>query len=540
MADMIKFQQGLLSSLNSKAIANGTLWFTTDEGAIYLDTNGERVRFGDYITVPAIANLPTAGHAYESALYYAKAENVLARWDNTKQGWVQLNAAGLSEISVDTSGGNVLSGVEVVTDAKTNAKKLSFTTTSVATSSALQGLQKTVSDMDAAYKAADTALTTKVNTAQAAAEAAQQSANNNATAITNLDNDLQGQIDTINSTIGGASSGITKDIADLKSADTAINNRIDGIDSAYKAADTTLRKELTGYTAGTGAATGTYKTIKDLSEHMVTAEGDISTLEGTVQGHTTNITNMQTSINNLNAAVGENGSVQEKIDDAVAALRKEIVTDGVLSDNIQHAYDAIEEIAEWLGSDELAKDADTIITELNALNSTVGSASSGLVKDVADLKSADTAIRSEFAAADTTLKNLVVSGNAGTGTYKNINKLSEQVVAAEGDIDDLQGDLSTLSGTVGGHTTKIANLESADTAIRGEFAAADTALKTLVVSGNAGSGTYKNINALSTQMVAAEGDIDDLQSDLSTLSGTVGGHTTQLTNLTALLTWGEF
>ena len=249
---------------------------------------------------------------------------------------------------------------------------------------------------------------------------------------------------------------------------------------------------------------------------------------------------MQTSINNLNAAVGENGSVQEKIDDAVAALRKEIVTDGVLSDNIQHAYDAIEEIAEWLGSDELAKDADTIISELNALNSTVGSASSGLVKDVADLKSADTAIRSEFAAADTTLKNLVVSGNAGTGTYKNINKLSEQVVAAEGDIDDLQGDLSTLSGTVGGHTTKIANLESADTAIRGEFAAADTALKTLVVSGNAGSGTYKNINALSTQMVAAEGDIDDLQSDLSTLSGTVGGHTTQLTNLTALLTWGEF
>ena len=539
MADMIKFQQGLLSSLNSKAIANGTLWFTTDEGAIYLDTNGERVRFGDYITVPAITNLPAAGHAYESALYYAKAENVLARWDKDK-GWVQLNAAGLSEISVDTSGGNVLSGVEVVTDANTKAKKLSFTTTSVATSSALQGLQKTVSDMDAAYKAADTALTTKVNNAQAAAEAAQQSANNNATAITNLDNDLQGQINTINSTIGSASSGITKDIADLKSADTAINNRIDGIDSAYKAADTALRKELTGYTAGTGTATGTYKTIKDLSEHMVAAEGDISTLESTVQGHTTNITNMQTSINNLNAAVGENGSVQEKIDDAVAALRREIVTDGVLSDNIQHAYDAIEEIAEWLGSDELAKDADTIIAELNALNGTVGNASSGLVKDVADLKSADTAIRSEFATADTALKNLVVSGNAGTGTYKNINKLSEQVVAAESDIDDLQGDLSTLSGTVSGHTTKIANLESADTAIRGEFAAADTALKTLVVSGNAGSGTYKNIDKLSAQMVTAESDIDKLQSDLSTLSGTVGGHTTQLTNLTALLTWGEF
>ena len=545
MVDMIKFQQGKLSSLSTQPISNGTLWFTTDEGAIYLDTADKRVRFGDYVIVNTINDLPANGHAHETALYYVKDDNILARWDKNTSKWIQLNAAGLSEISVDTSGGNVLSSVAIVTDARTGAKKLSFTTTSVATSEALTGLQKTVSDLDAAYKAADAALTTKINTAQAAAEAAQTTANTNTQKISDLDTDLQGQIDTINSTIGNTSSGLVKEIADLKAADTTINGRIDDVDAAYKAADIALRKELTGYTAGTGTATGTYKTIKDLSEHMETAESNISTLQGTVNGHTTSITNMQTSINNLNEAVGSEGSVQTRIDDAVAALRKEILTDGAANDNISDAYDTIQEIAAWLGEDQLGKDASTIISELNTLNGTVGNVSSGLVKDVADLKTADTTIRSEFAAADTNLKNLIVSGDAGTGTYKNINKLSEQVVTAEGAISTLQTDLGTLNGTVGGHTTEISNLKAADTAIRQEYANADASLEKKLVSGEGGNsslatGTYKNINALSTQMSAAESAISTLQGDLSTLNGTVGGHTTALSDLTAALTWGEF
>lgn len=546
MADMIKFQQGLLSSLGSKSIVNGTLWFTTDEGAIYLDTNGKRVRFGDYITVDNVNALPAAGHAYESALYYAKNENVLARWDKTNNKWVQLNAAGLSQIHVDGSG-NVLSGVQIVTDATTGAKKLSFTTASVATSEALSGLTKTVSDLDAAYKAADIELAEDIAAAQKAADDAQADADANARAISALDTDLQGQIDGINTTIGSASSGMMKDIADLKAADTAIGTRIDGVESAYKAADTALRKELTGTTTGTGAATGTYKTINKLSEQVVAAEGAISSLQGTVGGHTTDIAGMKADIGDLQAAVGT-GAVGDRIDAAVEALRKEILTDGTANDNINDAYDTIKEISDWLGSSELGKDAGTIISELNTLSGTVGNASSGLVKDVADLKAADTTIRGEFAAADTALKTLVVSGNAGSGTYKNIDKLSEQMVAAEGDIDTLQSDLDTLEGVVGstsaGLVKDVADLKAADTTIRGEFAAADIALRKELTGTTTGtgaaSGTYKTINALSTQVVNAESDIDNLQSGLSTLQGTVSGHGTKLTELEGLLTWGTF
>lgn len=551
MADMIKFQQGLLSSLSSKAIANGTLWFTTDEGAIYLDTEGKRVRFGDYVMVNNVAALPTPATgqtAYETVLYYAKAENVLARWDNTNRKWIQINAAGLSEIHIEGSG-NVLSGVDVVINPTTGAKRLQFTTASVATSEGLSNLTKTVQDLDAAYKKADSDLAKDIGTAQTAADNAGAAANTNAQNITNLGNNLQGQINTINTTIGDASSGMKKDIADLKAADTAIGTRIDGVESAYKAADTALRQELTGNNSGTGAATGTYKTIDKLSAQLVAAESNIGTLSGTVSGHTSNITTMQTNITELQNAVGTGGSVETQINSAVDALRREIVTEGALGDNIQHAYDTITEIAEWLGSDDLAKDADTIISELNTLNNTVGNASSGLIKDVADLKAADTTIRGEFADADTALEKKLAAGTDGTstfatGNYKTINKLSEQLVIAESDIDTLQSDLSTLSGTVGnassGLVKDVADLKAADTTIRGEFVDADTTLKNLIVSGEAGTGTYKNINKLSEQLVTAESNIGTLQSNYSTLSGTVNGHTSAIADINTLLTWGTF
>lgn len=537
----VKFLKGTLAGYN--AITNKSadnIYITTDEGGIYL---GDK-RLGDIVVKNTRNDLPAANSVSTSALYYIADINVLARSNGTS--WVQVNAAGLTEISVQGSG-NVLAGVEVVLDETTGAKKLSFTTASVATSEGMAALQKQVSDLDTAYKQADAGLAGDIAKAQKAAEDAQADADANAKAITDLDTDLQGQIDTINAAIGA--NGLAKDVADLKAADVTINGRIDDMDTAYKAADTALRKELTGYTAGNGAATGTYKTIKELSEHMAEAESDISTLEGAVEGHGTRLTEAEGDIKALEEAVGAGGAVEGKIETAVAALRKEILTDGAAGDNISDAYDTIQEIAAWLGDSQLGKDAGEIISELNTLSGTVGSASSGLVKDVADLKAADTTIRGEFAAADTALEKKLAAGTGGnsefaTGTYKNINALSAQMVTAEGNISDLQNDLDTLEGVVGdassGLVKNVADLAAADTAIRGEFAQADTNLKAAIVSGTAGTGTYKNLNDLSAHMVTAEGDIDTLEGNFNTLNGTVGGHTTQLTNIENQLTWGEF
>lgn len=87
MANVL-FKKGLLANLPSTKV-EGTIYVTTDERAMYLDvSNSERIRLGDFIEVDNIAALPSTG-ANVSALYYATAENVLAKWSGSA--WVQIN-----------------------------------------------------------------------------------------------------------------------------------------------------------------------------------------------------------------------------------------------------------------------------------------------------------------------------------------------------------------------------------------------------------------------------------------------------------------
>ena len=95
MANVL-FKKGKLAGLSKAPIKEGTIYVTTDERAMYLDISAtERIRLGDFIEVTNINSLPTTG-ANQSALYYATAENVLAKWNGSK--WVQINPDNWFEI----------------------------------------------------------------------------------------------------------------------------------------------------------------------------------------------------------------------------------------------------------------------------------------------------------------------------------------------------------------------------------------------------------------------------------------------------------
>lgn len=88
MANVL-FKKGLLAGLKDAPIKEGTIYVTTDERAMYLDVDAStRIRLGDFIEVANIDALPDTG-ANASALYYASAENVLAKWSGSA--WVQIN-----------------------------------------------------------------------------------------------------------------------------------------------------------------------------------------------------------------------------------------------------------------------------------------------------------------------------------------------------------------------------------------------------------------------------------------------------------------
>jgi hypothetical protein len=85
--NMIKFLRGNVASLPQTA-TEGALYFTKDEGVYLGLANGKYHRYGDFIQVDAVADLPTAG-AHVNCMYYCVAENILAKWNGTE--WIQIN-----------------------------------------------------------------------------------------------------------------------------------------------------------------------------------------------------------------------------------------------------------------------------------------------------------------------------------------------------------------------------------------------------------------------------------------------------------------
>ena len=48
---MLKFNRGLYSALKDKAIVNGNVYITTDEKAMYVDIDNQRIRISQIIDI---------------------------------------------------------------------------------------------------------------------------------------------------------------------------------------------------------------------------------------------------------------------------------------------------------------------------------------------------------------------------------------------------------------------------------------------------------------------------------------------------------
>ena len=108
---IVAFKKGLLSALPA-TYKEGTFYATTDERGLYLDiSDSARIRFGDFQEVANIAALASIQNPSTTALYYATAENVLAKYNGSQ--WVQINPdSGYTSIEVTGSGNAVTSITE--------------------------------------------------------------------------------------------------------------------------------------------------------------------------------------------------------------------------------------------------------------------------------------------------------------------------------------------------------------------------------------------------------------------------------------------
>lgn len=119
----VKFLRGTLANMPT-TLTDGNVYITTDERGMYVDYNdgseNKRIRIGDLLEFDKWADISAqSGSTYStSALYYAKQENILGKWDGTK--WTQINAPTKFDDIISDMNYNITVGSNAIATIKLN------------------------------------------------------------------------------------------------------------------------------------------------------------------------------------------------------------------------------------------------------------------------------------------------------------------------------------------------------------------------------------------------------------------------------------
>ena len=392
-SNLVKFSKGSWAGyqtlVSENKINNNTVYITQDEGGIYLG----KKRLGDYIKVNNINALQQLAIKSVDALYYAEAENVLARWDGAA--WIQINAAGLTDVKdggAAADGGKVITGLTVAKDTLTGAMVLKYTTGTVATAEGLESLQGTVdgygtrltavegvadknktdisnlttalstglSDLETelrgGYAKSMSDLNTAIGEAADAAEAAQDTADEAAAAAAaeanrakGVEATLQGEIDAAEQAIANEVTRATTKEGELN---TAINNVDDKVDGAIADIEDLSGKLTAEITRSTNADT---QHTTDISNNATAIATEKQRAEGAESALGLRIDGVVENLNGLSDDVEKNTADIKKNTDAIAVIN------GTGEGSIAYAvasilggapsgYDTLKEIADWIAA----------------------------------------------------------------------------------------------------------------------------------------------------------------------------------------------
>lgn len=215
---------------------------------------------------------------------------------------------------------------------------------------------------------------------------------------------------------------------------------------------------------------------------------------------------------------GTNG-INDKISAINTALAKKLEISDYNADKlvIEGNISALDSLLEGYEGEGAVKDAVDSKVSQSDYNEKIASIESGITSanglistaqnDIKALQNADAKIREDFVAADAALET----------AYKAADTALENKLNAAIDKKANSSDLTALGTRVGTAETNIANLQAADTTIRGEFAdaddvvrgefaAADTALKSELNTEIGKKADKTTVNGIDERLKAVEGD----------------------------------
>ena len=342
--------------------------------------------------------------------------------------------------------GTGFNGVTLSTDGKVNGAAI--------TSNSFNGV-KLEKGADSHYKVGGVDVTKMQTDVAGKADAA------TVTALDTRVGKSETDIGTLKTTVGDSSKGLVKDTADLKAAvgdsSKGLVKQVSDVDTAYKAADTVLQgraKTLEDKTAGISRSGST----TTLETNTSVSSSGITTNKATVSGATATtlengkLTVGAATVQNTGFAVGSsslnNGSLTVDGNNKLttAGLTASKVTVGAVTVSGGKVSGLTDAALSVVSTEAVTG------KQLNATNTTVSALDTAY-------KAADTQIRTDFAAADTTLQNNIDAKVAQTAYDTKMSALDSADNTLSGRATALETKTAKFN-TAGDNLTGMANITS--------------------------------------------------------------------------------
>ena len=326
--------------------------------------------------------------------------------------------------------GTGFNGVTLSTDGKVNGAAI--------TSNSFNGV-KLEKGADSHYKVGGVDVTKMQTDVAGKADAA------TVTALDTRVGKSETDIGTLKTTVGDSSKGLVKDTADLKAAvgdsSKGLVKQVSDVDTAYKAADTVLQgraKTLETNTSVSSSGITTNKATVSGATATTLENGKLTVGAATVQN--TGFAVGSSSLNNGSLTVDGNNKL------TTAGLTASKVTVGAVTVSGGKVSGLTDAALSAVSTEAVTG------KQLNATNTTVSALDTAY-------KAADTQIRTDFAAADTTLQNNIDAKVAQTAYDTKMSALDNADNALSGRATALETKTAKFN-TAGDNLTGMANITS--------------------------------------------------------------------------------
>ena len=492
---------GYKTLVDNQQINNDTIYITTDDGGIYL--GGKRL--GDYVIVDSIANLPSYSAVSTQALYYATKENVLARSNGS--GWVQINAAGVTEVS--QGAGDIVTSVSVNTNANGTARTLNVTRQNLADNETFKDVADRLSDAEQTLStltggSGTGSLADQIEAAVAPVRQAAAAAQSTADGAVSVNNEQNSTLD-----------DHEERIAANEAAVATVDNRI----TAAKNAVIGTASDAIGATTVQGALKAAAQ-AKSIADGAVSVNGEQA---AALNDHDTRISANASAIATLNGDKNTAGSVDKKVYDAVAQI---------LNDNDASDIDTLEEIAAWIKNDTAG---------VGDLVRRIGDAEGDIDDLQGRMSTAETAISTTLPNSINKVKTDLLgdsNSEAGSATISGANKAAAAAQATADEAVRINGEQASA---LNDHESRISANE---TAVATTLPNAINAAKNAVLGKSTDAATANTVYGAKAAAAAAQATADGAVAVNTTQQAAIEDNTGRIDNIELTinnhLVWGTF